>query len=232
MALYIIGDLHLALGCDKPMDIFPGWENYLARLEENWRATVAGEDTVVLAGDTSWAMELQNCAEDFAFLDALPGQKIILKGNHDYWWGTLSKMEAYVGGKGFSTLHFLHNNSYLAEGAAICGTRGWMTETDGAHDEKILAREVGRLRFSLEDAQKRLPGREKIAVLHYPPMNRNALSDVFLDVMREYGVKRCYYGHLHGYAIAGAFRQSAGGVRFSLISADAVGFCPQKIPVE
>ena len=127
MAIFTIGDLHLSLGTSKPMDIFSGWENYVERLRENWLAAVGPQDTVVLAGDTSWAMKLEDCSADFAFLQNLPGRKLLLKGNHDYWWTTMAKMNAYLAANGFGSLSFLHNNCVFAEGLALCGTRSWRT---------------------------------------------------------------------------------------------------------
>ena len=148
MALFVLGDTHLSLGASKPMDIFPGWNDYVERLEKNWRKLIKPEDTIVLAGDISWAMRLTDTRKDFEFLQSLPGQKIIMKGNHDYWWSTVNKMNAYLKAEGFDTLHILHNNSYSVEGYALCGTRGWLFDAGEAHDEKVMNREIGRLRMS------------------------------------------------------------------------------------
>ena len=134
MALFVLGDPHLSLGAAKPMDIFPGWNGYVERLESNWRKLVRPEDTVVLAGDISWAMRLTDTRHDFAFLQSLPGQKLILKGNHDYWWTTANKMKEYFKAQGFDTLHLLHNNSYSVEGYSSCGTRGWLFDVAEPHD--------------------------------------------------------------------------------------------------
>ena len=143
MALFVLGDPHLSLGASKPMDIFPGWNDYVDRLEKNWRKLITPQDTIVLAGDISWAMRLTDTRKDFAFLQQLPGQKIIMKGNHDYWWSTANKMNAYLKAEGFDTLHILHNNSYSVEGYAICGTRGWLFDVGEPHDEKVMNREIG-----------------------------------------------------------------------------------------
>ena len=167
MAIFVIGDLHLSLGAQKPMDVFPGWQGYLARLEANWRALIAPGDTVVLAGDTSWAMKLEDTAADFAFLQSLPGKKLLIKGNHDYWWNSAAKMRAFFARQGFDSLDILHNNSYEAEGLALCGTRSWMLDAADPQDEKVRAREQGRLRASLAAAA---PGCERLAFLHYPPL--------------------------------------------------------------
>lgn len=231
MALFVIGDLHLALGCDKPMDIFPGWEGYVPKLEENWRRLVRPGDTVVLAGDTSWAMQLENTQEDFAFIEALPGRKVLLKGNHDYWWNTASKMETFLDAQGLGSLSFLHNNCVEAQGAALCGTRGWYAEDQGAHTLKMMNREALRLRASLDLAQKQVPGAERIAFLHYPPFYGGKPAPEFTEAMREFGVRRCYYGHLHGRAIQTAVEGEHEGVLYRLISADALRFSPHEIVV-
>ena len=217
MAIYTIGDLHLSLGCEKPMDIFPGWQGYMEKLEHHWNTLVRPEDTVVLAGDTSWAMKLEDTVADFSFLQRLPGQKLLLKGNHDYWWTTVKKMERFLQEKGFDSLHILHNNSILTEGLAVCGTRSWMFDVGEPHDEKVMNRELGRLRASLEAAPE---GAERVAFLHYPPVYPNANAQQVIDLLKEYNVKRCFYGHLHGNAI-----------RFAVqgMVADALAFCPYKI---
>lgn len=226
MAIYTIGDLHLSLGCEKPMDIFPGWQGYMEKLERHWNTLVRPEDTVVLAGDTSWAMKLEDTVADFTFLQRLPGQKLLLKGNHDYWWTTVKKMERFLQENGFDSLHILHNNSILAEGLAVCGTRSWMFDVGEAHDEKVMNRELGRLRASLDAAQE---GAERVAFLHYPPVYPNANAQQVIDLLKEYNVKRCFYGHLHGNAIRFAVQGMVDGIEYRLISADALAFCPYKI---
>lgn len=226
MAIYTIGDLHLSLGCEKPMDIFPGWQGYMEKLEHHWNTLVRLEDTVVLAGDTSWAMKLEDTAADFSFLQRLPGQKLLLKGNHDYWWTTVKKMERFLQENGFDSLHILHNNSILAEGLAVCGTRSWMFDVGEPHDEKVMNRELGRLRASLEAAPE---GAERVAFLHYPPVYPNANAQQVIDLLKEYNVKRCFYGHLHGNAIRFAVQGMVDGIEYRLISADALAFCPYKI---
>nr|WP_276870165.1 metallophosphoesterase [Fournierella massiliensis] len=226
MAIYTIGDLHLSLGCEKPMDIFPGWQGYMEKLERHWNTLVRPEDTVVLAGDTSWAMKLEDTVADFSFLQRLPGQKLLLKGNHDYWWTTVKKMERFLQENGFDSLHILHNNSILVEGLAVCGTRSWMFDVGEAHDEKVMNRELGRLRASLDAAQE---GAERVAFLHYPPVYPNANAQQVIDLLKEYNVKRCFYGHLHGNAIRFAVQGMVDGIEYRLISADALAFCPYKI---
>lgn len=225
MAIFTIGDLHLSLGAAKPMDIFRGWENYVERLRENWLSAVAPEDTVVLAGDTSWAMKLEDCAADFAFLQALPGRKLLLKGNHDYWWTTMAKMNAYLSACGFTSLSFLHNSCAFVGGAALCGTRGWLFDAGEEHDEKVMRRECGRLRASLLAAGDA----EKIAFLHYPPVYPQGGADEIVSILHEFGVKRCFYGHLHGASIPRAVQGTVDGIHYRLISADALRFFPYKI---
>lgn len=226
MALFVLGDPHLSLGASKPMDIFPGWNDYVERLEKNWRKLIRPEDTIVLAGDISWAMRLTDTRKDFAFLQSLPGQKIIMKGNHDYWWSTANKMNAYLKAEGFDTLHILHNNSYSAEGYAICGTRGWLFDVGEAHDEKVMNREIGRLRMSLDAAE---PGLEKLVFLHYPPVYTGTSAPEIVATLKEYGIKTCYYGHLHGNAIRYAVQGEVDGIRYKLVSADGLRFCPYRI---
>ena len=228
MAVYEIGDLHLSLGADKPMDIFPGWEGYLPKLEANWRRLIAPEDTVILAGDTSWAMTLQGTGADFAFLQSLPGQKWLLKGNHDYWWTTARKMENYLAAGGFDSLHILHNNACFVGDTAFCGTRGWPFDevVQDAQAAKIMAREAGRLRMSLDAAGD---AKEKIVFLHYPPVFPGSSAQPLIDVLKECGVRRCYYGHLHGKSIHYAAQGVLDGIEYRLISADGLGFCPLKL---
>lgn len=227
MSLYVIGDLHLSLGSNKPMDIFGAkWENYTDKIANEFSQLIP-EDTIVLCGDTSWAMSLEEARSDFAFIDSLPGRKIILKGNHDYWWTTASKMDKYIKAEGFNTLSFLHNNSYSYDGVSICGSRGWFfeEETDNEHDIKMINREVLRLKKSLSEAENE----EKIVFLHYPPVYRDYVCKEIINVMTEYGVKKCYYGHIHGYGHKNAYTGNYMGIEFRMISADFIGFKPEKI---
>ena len=196
MALYAIGDTHLSLGADKPMDVFGGgWSGYVDKLRAGF-AEIGPEDTVVLCGDLSWGMSLEQAREDFAFLDALPGRKILLKGNHDYWWTTRAKMESFLEENGLDSLSILHNNAVSVEGLSLCGSRGWMFEQGQEHDKKIINREAGRIRASLQDAQ-RFGEQEKVLFLHYPPVFMQDSIPEFFEVMNQYGVRRCYYGHIH-----------------------------------
>ena len=223
MALYAIGDTPLSLGSNKPMDVFGGgWEGYVDKLSAGF-SVVRPEDTVVLCGDLSWGMNLAEAQEDFAFLDALPGEKILLKGNHDYWWTTAAKMNRFFDENGFHSLHILHNNCHEYGPYALCGTRGWFYEETG--DQKVFHREVMRLEASLKAAGER----EKLCFLHYPPCYQGYTCPEIMALLEEYGVKRCYYGHLHGGSHRLAVEGRYGEVEYHLVSADYVGFQPQKI---
>lgn len=229
MALFVIADLHLSLGADKPMDVFKGWEDYVERLEKNWRAVVAPEDTVVIAGDISWAMKLEDSLADFTFLHSLPGEKIILKGNHDYWWATRNKIDGFFAEHGLSSLRILHNCAYRVGGRAICGTRGWLYNSETEEDRKIVNREAGRLTASIAEAKKL--GGELTAFLHYPPVYDGMECRELLDILAENQVKTCYFGHIHGQyaakkALAGEYR----GIEMHLVSCDFVNFCPVLVP--
>lgn len=226
MALYTIGDLHLSLGGSKPMDIFGDkWANHVERLRESFLHLTA-DDVTVLVGDLSWGISLEESLPDFQFIDALPGRKIILKGNHDYWWGTASKMKAFFREKGITTLDFLHNNCQFYGDYALCGTRGWFLDEEGkAHDAKMLNREVLRLETSLRAAGER----EKLCFLHYPPLYQGYECPQILALLEQYRVKLCCYGHLHGPTIRRRVEGRRGGVDYALISADAMGFQLKKI---
>jgi len=224
MSLFAIADLHLSLGVDKPMDVFPGWAGYVEKLEKNWRENVRPEDTVVVAGDISWGLDISEAKEDFAFLDRLPGTKILLKGNHDLWFSTKTKVEKFFAENGFSTLKILFNNAYEYGDRAICGTRGWMNDPI---EKKVLLRECGRLRMSLEEGKKF--GKEPLVFLHYPPVFGGGECYEILDVLLEYGIKQVYYGHIHGYSSGYAINGIRNGIDFRLISCDFVQFNPVKI---
>ena len=224
MALYAIGDLHLSFEADKPMDVFGKlWTGYVDKLRAGL-SVIGPEDTTVLMGDLSWSMDLEHAREDFAFINAIPGRKIILKGNHDYWWTTASKFYQFCEAQGFRNLWILNNNCYEYGDLAICGTRGWFFEEEkgGAHDEKILNRELIRLESSLKAAGEK----EKLCFLHYPPVYRGYRCQPILDLLHRYGVRQCWYGHLHSeshkLAITGLYE----GVEFHLAAADYTGFRP------
>lgn len=228
MSLYAIADLHLSLGADKPMDIFGGWDNYVERLEENWRNTVKNDDTVVIAGDISWAMRLDQTYQDFSFIEALPGRKIFLKGNHDYWWSTRKKIEDYLRANNFKSISILFNSAEVVGEFAVCGTRGWSYDCSSQEDIKILNREVGRLTMSIEEAKK--TGLEIVVFLHYPPVFSGYECTEILNVLQKYDIKKCYYGHLHGRQVArktitGTYK----GIKFHMISSDQVDFRPVRV---
>lgn len=227
MALYAIADLHLSLGEEKPMDIFRGWTNYIDRLTRNWTALVQPADTVVVAGDVSWAMSLDGARADFAFLDRLPGRKLLLKGNHDYWWNTRRKMDAFLAEQGFDSIRILHNSAERYGPWALCGSRGWFFDAEADADKKVLLREVGRLQASI-DAGRALGG-EPLAFLHYPPVTAAARCDEMMDALHRNGITRCWYGHLHGPSIRRAVQGVVEGIEFRLVSCDAADFTPVRI---
>ena len=227
MALYTIGDLHLSLNSDKSMDVFgPGWADYVARIREGFSA-LTEDDTTVLCGDLSWGMSLEESLEDLKFINSLPGRKILLKGNHDYWWNTARKMENFFKENGLDSLEILHNNCQYYGDIALCGTRGWFYELDseGTHNGKMMAREVGRLEASLQAAGEA----EKLCFLHYPPLYTGYRCPEILALLQKYGVKRCFYGHLHGASHKRRIEGDCGGTDFALVAADYLGFTPLKI---
>lgn len=232
MSIYAISDLHLALSISKPMDVFGNrWSNYMERLDSEWRQTVTDEDYVIVPGDISWATYIDQAYEDFRFIDSLPGRKIISKGNHDYWWTTLSKLEKFITEKGFSTISFMHNNSFRFENTVICGTRGWKSPDDDdfdAEDRKIYLRELQRMESSLIKAERK-EGEKLIAAIHFPVFNSKGVFSSFLEIMQKYGVDLCIYGHLHGEACRNAIEGFEKGMEFRLISADHLGFRPLKL---
>ncbi len=227
MSLFAIADTHLSFGTDKPMDIFRGWEKYEEKLEKNWRAVVNDSDTVVVAGDITWGMTMEEALEDFKFIDALPGQKIILKGNHDYWWSTKSKADKFFQNNGIKTISILNNNAYKFGDFVICGSRGWFFDSEKQADKKVLAREVGRLKMSIQEAEKL--GGEKIAFLHYPPIAGGQVCQEICDELINGGVTRCYYGHLHGASTSFSFNDKMFNIDFRLISGDYLNFCPKLV---
>ena len=228
MSVFAIADLHLSLGSDKPMDVFPGWGGYVERLRENWLRTVAEGDTVVLPGDFSWAMRLSDLTAAAAFLHSLPGKKLLLKGNHDYWWSTVRQMRNWFSDNGFSSIDVLHNDARAVEGVAVCGTRGWFFEESDNSDPKVFAREVGRLEFSLTAAAK--TGLEPVAFLHFPPYYAGFSCPEIVALLHKYGVKRCYYGHIHGKTAASrAVQGEVDGITYRLVACDALSFTPLRV---
>lgn len=239
MATFVIADLHLseAEGCHKSMEVFGRrWTGYTEKLKRNWCALISPEDDVIIPGDISWALSLAEAETDLRFVDALPGRKFLGKGNHDLWWSSMTKNLAACEAWGLSTLHFLFNNAQETEEYILAGSRGWFYDEDatgipeGVDFNKIVAREAGRLRMSLS-AARTLPGadsKEILAFMHFPPIwNGNTVTPL-LDVLKEYGVHRCYFGHIHGsYTVPPTF--SYGETEFRLVSADFLDFVPHKI---
>lgn len=227
MALYAIGDLHLCLGAPKPMDVFGGnWTGYMDKLKEGM-GVITPEDTTVLLGDLSWALSLEESAADFAWINEIPGRKIILKGNHDYWWSTAAKFSKFCEANGFSNMDILNNNCFEYEDWAICGTRGWFFEENrsGTHDEKVFRRELCRLEASLKAAGEK----RKMVFLHYPPRYKGYECPEILELLNRYEVRRCFYGHLHGGSHKLAMEGIWDGVEFRMVSADYLNFKPYKV---
>ena len=227
MALYAIGDLHLCLGAPKPMDIFGGaWVGYMDKLKAGL-SVITEDDTTVLLGDLSWALGLEEAKADFAWMNEIPGRKIILKGNHDYWWSTAAKFYKFCAENAFEDFHVLNNNCYDYADIAICGTRGWFFEEDrsGEHDEKVFKRELQRLETSLIVAGEK----RKIVFLHYPPRYKGYVCQEILDLLAKYEVRQCFYGHLHGPSHALAQEGQWDGIDFKLVAADKLQFIPWKV---
>ena len=224
MALYAIGDLHLCLGAPKPMDIFGGaWVGYLEKLERGFQK-ITDQDTTVLLGDLSWALDLNEAKADFGWIDRIPGRKIILKGNHDYWWSTAAKFYKFCNEQGFSDQWILNNNHYEYENWAICGTRGWFYEEERSsdHDGKVFRRELLRLEASLKSAGDK----PKLVFLHYPPKYKGYECTEILELFEKYEVRQCYYGHLHGASHNLALEGMWNGVEYHLVAADRINFTP------
>lgn len=223
MALFAIGDLHLSFNTNKPMDVFEGWTDYVTRLEREWQSKVTDEDTVVIAGDISWAMTIEEAVLDFKYIERLKGRKIILKGNHDYWWNSKKKICEMFEKNGIKSIEILQNNSFEYNGISICGTRGWISENGEPADAKILAREALRLEMSITSAKS---NSEKIVFLHYPPIFLNDYNYSIIEVLQKHNIKRCYYGHIHGKGCFSAFNGVADGIEYRLISSDYLKFSP------
>ena len=227
MSLYAIGDLHLSLGVPKPMDVFGGrWENYIEKIEQGF-STLHDDDLTVICGDITWGMTMEEALEDFLFIDRLPGRKIILKGNHDYWWTTAAKAQRFFEEHDIKTISVLHNNCYFYGDIAICGTRGWFFEEskNDEHDKKIMTRECMRLETSLKAAGDK----RKFVFMHYPPKYQGYECPELLELLRKYEVEKCVYGHIHSAGCAFAFNGELDGTEHRLVSADHVYFIPQKL---
>lgn len=229
MSLFVLGDLHLCMSDpSKTMSVFPGWEDYQERIEKNWLEAIKPEDTIVLAGDISWGMSLEQALPDFRFINELPGKKIILKGNHDYWWTTLRKMTDFFSENGLDTLNILHNNHFRHDDYGICGTRGWVNMPGEVQEEKVLRREVQRLETSIKSAVS--AGLEPIVFMHYPPIFASNFNYDILEVLYRYRIKDCYYGHIHGRsAHALCVTNTYDDINFHLIAGDYVQFQPELV---
>ena len=230
ISVFVIGDLHLSHGTDKPMDVFGlKWNNHTERIRNAWISLVKETDTVIIPGDVSWGMKVSESEGDFLFLESLPGKKIISKGNHDFWWQTMNKLGALMMRLDIKSISFLHNNAYLCEEFIICGTRGWMVDTGySPEDEKIVNREAERLKLSLNEGKKLqslYPDKEILCFLHYPPAYGGIECERICAVLREYAVKRCFYGHLHTVAAERLVHQ-IGTTKLKLIAADWLNFTP------
>jgi len=222
--LFAISDLHLSLSNDeKSMEIFRGWENYVDRIKNNWCKVVSESDTVIIPGDISWELKIENAYEDFKFINDLPGKKIIIKGNHDLWWNSMKKMNEFLQTNNLDSISFINNSAVLVDDISVCGTRGWLIEESGT-DSKLINREAMRLKASLE-AGKNLGGR-LIVFLHYPPITDSQQCTEIIDVLKQYEVDKVYYGHLHGGSTLYAVNGLVDGINYHLVSADRVDFTP------
>lgn len=227
--VFVIGDLHLSFGVDKPMDIFGyKWDNHTEKLAENWKRQVKDEDTVIIAGDFSWSSNLEDTYKDFEFIHNLPGKKIILKGNHDYWWSTVTKMNNFLEDNNFHDISFLFNNSYEFEDFEIVGTRGWSDQQIVGYEKNIL-REIGRLKTSIQSTKTDKP---KIAIMHYPPFFSGVKEEyLFTKVLEENNIQKCYYGHLHAASQKTATQGIVNNVEYYLISGDYLNFELKQIEI-
>ena len=226
MAIYVIGDLHLSFSTNKPMDIF-GWGNHSEKIKKNWLEKVKNEDTVILPGDFSWATYLQDTYKDFEYLNNLPGKKILSKGNHDYWWTTVTSMKKYLKQNNFENIDFLYNNSFFVEDKIIVGTRGWVNSWRSQENYKILKRENDRLKLSIEDGIKKYGNnKEIIAFIHYPPFYKESVSEEidFIKTLKKYNIKKCFYAHLHGDSHKEAIEGIVNEIDFKLVSSDYLKF--------
>ena len=234
MSIYAIADLHLSFSKNKPMDIFgENWKNHTEKLKENWMKKIEKEDYIILPGDFSWAMYLEETKKDFEYLNSLPGTKILLKGNHDFWWETVTKINKFLEENNITNVKILYNNSYLVENRIIVGTRGWNI-LDSEEDSKMIKREAIRLELSIQDGIKKYgTNKEIIAFLHYPPIIKDYITNPekseIVKILNKYGIKKCYYGHLHGKAHDEAIEGTIEKITYKLISADYLNFEPQKI---
>lgn len=229
MSIYVIGDLHLSFKENKPMSIFgDNWEGHEEKIKNNWIENVKEEDLVILPGDFSWATYLRDTDMDFEYLNKLPGKKLLLKGNHDYWWTTVTSMRNFLKENDFENIDFIYNNSYEFENKIIVGTRGW-SQTEDGEDQRLLKREALRLELSIQHGiNTHREDKEIIVFMHYPPItNSNLIKNEineFIKILQKYNIKKCFYGHLHGASIKEAVEGEHFGIEFKLVSADGLNF--------
>ena len=235
MAIYALSDLHLSLSNpEKSMDVFgSAWDGYISRIEQGWRAMVTPEDTVLVAGDISWATYVEKAEEDFSFLASLPGRKLISRGNHDYWWTTMKKLDEFFASHDFTGIEIVRTNVIEAEGCLISGTRGWTLEdaNKSGEDRKIYDREISRIKLCIAELEKADPdhGAKRILMLHYPPVMRNQEKSEITELLAGH-IDTCIYGHLHGRGKGQVYEGAdAGGVEYLCTSADYLDFAPVKI---
>lgn len=221
MSIFAISDLHLSFMTDKPMNIFGGWANHTERLEANWKRLVKENDTVILPGDFSWALKIEETLEDFRFLERLPGKKILLKGNHDLWWSTVKKIRSFWEENGFTSFDLVYNSALTVEGYAIAGTRGWFYDEKGT--VKVKQREAGRLETSLKAAEQ--TGLPIITFLHYPPVYKDSVCEEIMSVLKAHNITHVYCGHIHGAGFHNMIKEY-NGIEFTLISCDCIDFTP------
>ena len=234
MSIYVIGDLHLSFSVDKPMDIFGmNWENHAEKIRENWISKVKENDTVILPGDFSWATYLEETYKDFKFLNSLPGKKILSKGNHDYWWTTVTSMKRFLKENNFENIDFLYNNAFLIEDKIITGTRGWLNSWKSQENYKILKRENERLKISINKGINEFgENKEIITFIHYPPFYKEETIPEEIDfskTLKNYNIEKCYYAHLHGESHKDAIEGKIDGIEYKLISSDYLKFDLLKI---
>ena len=230
MSIWTIADLHLSFCVDKPMNIFgENWDNYEDKVKQDWLSKVKEEDTVILSGDFSWGTYLEETTADFRFINDLPGTKILLKGNHDYWWQTIKSMDKFLKENSFENIYFLHNNSYFVDNKIIVGTRGWNFDFNDSDFERIYERELIRLELSIKDGiQKYGEDKEIICFVHYPPITKNMIENgiksKYLEILNKYNISRLYYGHLHGASLKEAVEGNIDGVELKIVSSDYLKF--------
>ena len=232
MRLFAIGDLHMAGGDNKPMDVFgPHWDRHFLRISENWRRLISPEDVVLIPGDISWAMQLENAIPDLLAIGELPGKKILCKGNHEYWWNSISRVRQALP----ESMAALQHDAIDVGPCVICGTRGWTFPTERTvpdeDDERICRREVKRLNLALDEAERIAPDKPIVVMLHFPPLLISDQNTVFTDVLEARNhVSTVVYGHLHGASLANAFSGEKRGIRYEPVSCDGLNFCPKEIP--